>query len=235
MNIGNNLEQTNKLEIEKKQNSFLQSTMGTAINVAVDFGLRALLPNFIEDQIIDIKDNLLENGLKDGISKTIKDTIDIGKNLIGIFKGDFKNVNQIQEIFSSGGLVDDMSGVLDIALDNIEKKGVLNSSIMNIIKNGKDIILDSVEKNVQNNISEQLNTENSINKSMNLWEKAYSNKDLYNMEKSYNDIKSELNKLIPIEESINRARKIENIHNLIKNNGNNFDLSKEQIEISCKI
>ncbi len=235
MNIENNLEQTNNLEIENKQNDFLKSTMGTAINLAVDFGLRALLPNFIEDQIIDIKDNLLENGLKEGISKTINDTIEIGKSLIGMFKGDFKNVNQIQEIFSSGGLVDDMSGVLDIALNNIEKKGVLNSSVMNIIKNGKDIILDSVEKNVQNNISDQLNTEKNINSSMNTWENAYNNRDFTGMEKSYNNIMSELNKLIPIEESINRARQIENIHNIIKNNGNNFNLTQEQIEISSKI
>ena len=235
MELINNIEKSNNLEIENNQNSFLNKTLGIAANLAVDLGIRALLPNFIEDQIIDVKDNLVKHGLKNGIDKTINDTISIGKNLIGIFKGDFKNVGQIQEIFSSGGLADDMSGVLDMVLNNIEKKGALNSSVTDIIRNGKDIIIDSVEKNVQDNIAEQLNTEKNINQSINLWENAYNKKDFNTMEKNYKNIIQELDKLIPIEETINKARKIENLHNIIKNNGNNFNLTSEQIEISSKI
>ena len=235
MELINNIEKKNNLEIENNQNNFLNKTLGIAANLAVDLGIRALLPNFIEDQIIDVKDNLVKHGLKNGIDKTINDTISTGKNIIGMFKGDFKNVGQIQKIFSSGGLADDMSGVLDMVLNNIEKKGALNSSVTDIIRNGKDIIIDSVEKNVQDNIAEQLNTEKNINQSINLWENAYNKKDFNTMEKNYKNIIQELDKLIPIEETINKARKIENLHNIIKNNGNNFNLTSEQIEISSKI
>ena len=235
MELINNIEKNNNLEIENKQNNFLNRTLGMAVNLAVDLGIRALLPNFIEDQIIDVKDNLVKHGLRNGINKTINDTINIGKNVLGIFKGDFKNVGQIQKIFSSGGLADDMSGVLDMVLNNIEKKGALKSSVTDIIRNGKDIIIDSIEKNVQDNIAEQLNMEKNINESINIWENAYNKKDFNNMDKNYKNIKKELDKLIPIEETIKKARKIENLHNIIKNNGNNFNLPNDLIEISSKI
>ena len=59
-----NLEIKNNLEIEneKIQNKFLNSIFGKTINNAIDFGIRMVLPDFIEEQIINIKDNLLNNG-----------------------------------------------------------------------------------------------------------------------------------------------------------------------------
>ena len=55
------------------------------------------------------------------------------------------------------------------------------------------------------------------------------------MEKEYNKIKSELKKLIPIENTINNARNVELLHNLIKNNGQNFNLTQEEIELANKL
>lgn len=61
----NNLELNNKIVNEKTQKSFLESTLGKAVNTAVDIGLRAILPDFVENQVIGIKNNLLNYGLKD--------------------------------------------------------------------------------------------------------------------------------------------------------------------------
>ena len=61
----NNLELNNKIVNEKNQKSFLESTLGKAVNTAVDIGLRAILPDFVENQVIGIKNNLLNYGLKD--------------------------------------------------------------------------------------------------------------------------------------------------------------------------
>ena len=46
-------------ELSKSQNSFLQSTLGKIINTGLNIGIRALLPNVIEDQVIEIKDAIL--------------------------------------------------------------------------------------------------------------------------------------------------------------------------------
>ena len=50
-NLENEIEINNNLEIEKEQKSFLETTLGKTINTEIDIGIRALLPDFIEEQI----------------------------------------------------------------------------------------------------------------------------------------------------------------------------------------
>ena len=52
------------------------------INMGLNVGIRALLPNVIEDQVIEIKDAILNNGFKDGIKQAIKSAIDLGKSAL---------------------------------------------------------------------------------------------------------------------------------------------------------
>ena len=49
------------------------------------------------------------------------------------------------------------------------------------------------------------------------------------------NIKNNLEKTIPLEKIISNARTIENIHNLIKNNGKNFNLSQEKIALANRL
>ena len=55
------------------------------------------------------------------------------------------------------------------------------------------------------------------------------------MEKEYKKIKTKLKELVPIENTINNARSIEILHNLIKNNGQNFNLTQEEIDLAKKL
>ena len=61
----NNLELNNKIVNENTQKSFLETTLGKTVNTAIDIGLRAILPDFVENEVIGIKNNLLNYGLKD--------------------------------------------------------------------------------------------------------------------------------------------------------------------------
>ena len=61
----NNLEVNNKIVNENTQKSFLETTLGKTVNTAIDIGLRAILPDFVENEVIGIKNNLLNYGLKD--------------------------------------------------------------------------------------------------------------------------------------------------------------------------
>ena len=74
-----------------------------------------------------------------------------------------------------------------------------------------------------------------MNQYINEWKNAFENKDFNVMEKQYKKIEKELKELAPIENTINQARTIENLHNLIKNNGQDFNLTKEQIELAKKL
>ena len=53
----NNLEQ--EKNIEKNQEKFLETNLGKIINSGLDIGLKTILPDLIEDEIIFIKDCLI--------------------------------------------------------------------------------------------------------------------------------------------------------------------------------
>ena len=146
--IDNGINLNNEIKIREEQTNFLETTLGKTINTAIDIGIRALLPDFIDEQIINIKDNLLNYGLKDGITKTIEDAIDIGKSAIGIFTGNFESISQMQNAIETGGLIDGISSLLDTVVDKVNKKGIINYNIANTIKQRKNIILNSVEHNI---------------------------------------------------------------------------------------
>lgn len=237
----NNLEKNNTINMnntlvkEKDQKEFLDTTLGKAINTAIDIGIRAVLPDFIDEQIINIKDNLLEYGLQDGISKTINDAIDLGKSAIGIFTGNFENVTQMQEAVKNGGLIDGISTLLDTVVDKVNSAGLINNTVANMITQGKDVILNSVESNIENSFNEQYTNIANMDKYIDNWKKSFEKQDFVTMEKEYKKIEKQFKEIAPIEKMINDARSIEVLHNLIKNNGQDFNLSKEQLELVEKL
>ena len=231
----NNLEVENNLTIEKEQKGFLESTLGKTINAAVDIGIRALLPDFIDEQIINIKDNLLEYGLGDGIKKTIDDAIDLGKSAIGIFTGDFENISQMQSAVKNGGLIDGVSSLLDTVVDKVSDAGLISNGVAETIKQGKDVILNNVESNIENTFSEQYSAIENIDNYINSWRDSFEKQDFDNMEKEYLKLEEQMQTIAPLTKTIEEAKTIELLHNLIKNNGQDFNLSQEQLELVEKL
>lgn len=233
--LNNSIELNNNLEIEKEQKNFLETTLGKTINTGIDIGIRAILPDYIEEQIIDLKDNLIKYGLKDGIKKSIDDAINIGKSAIGIVSGNFENIAQMQEAIRNGGIIDNVSSLLDSVINKVQSNGLVNSTVARTIKQGKNSILNNVEKNIENIFNNQIKALNYTEKYIENWKNYFENKDFNGMEKEYKKIKTEMNYLAPIEKMINEARTIENLHMLIKNNGQDFNLTKEQMELAEKL
>lgn len=232
--INNTLTTSNENELtnEKEQKSFLETTLGKTINTAVDIGLRWILPDFLENQIIDVKDSLIKGGIKEGINTAIDEAVDMGKSMMGIFTGKFDSVSQAQEAVKNGGIIDGISNVLEGVINKTTETGLLNSNIGDLIIKGKDVILDNVSKNIENNFTEQLNGVENLSKYEENWKDYFNNKDFDGMEREYKKIKDTLNNLLPLENTLKQARQIENLHTLIKNNGQNFNLTNEQLELA---
>ena len=231
--LDNNLE--NNLQQENEQKSFLETTLGKTINGAVDIGIRALLPDFTDEQVINIKDNLLEYGLKDGITKTIDDAINLGKSAIGIFTGDFENISQMQSAVETGGLIDGISTLLDTVVGKANQAGVIDGNIANIITQGKDVILNNVESNIENTFNKQYENLENMDKYISNWKESFEKQDFNSMEKEYEKLEEQLKEIAPITKTIEEAKTIELLHNLIKNNGQDFNLSQEQLELVEKL
>ncbi|NLC88380.1 MAG: hypothetical protein GX682_06450 [Clostridiaceae bacterium] len=231
-NIENNLNNQNKSIKEEDQKGFIETNIGKTINFGLDIGLRALLPNFIEEQIIDIKDTILKEGFSEGIKKVISSAMDFGKSTLGIFTGNFENISQVQTAVKNGGIIDGASQLIDTVLNKTVKKGVIPYGIANTIKRGKNVILNSVTNKIEEEFNNQLDAAEKLQKYSNNWKQYYEKQDFSGMEREYEKIKEKLKILIPIETTINEAKKIENMHTLIKNNGKQFNLTEEEIKLA---
>ena len=236
MNIENNIEQSNKItnEIvtEKTQNNFLESTLGKTINAAVDIGLRWVLPDMLEEGVIEIKDSLIQGGLKEGIDTAINSAINLGKSAMGIFTGNFESISQAQSAVKNGGIIDGISNVLDSALNASTKIGLIDSNVSKLIRQGKNVILDNVSKNIENTFTTQINNIEKLGKYENNWKQYFESKDFNGMQREYEKIQEKLKNLMPLETTLKEARIIENLHLLIKNNRQDFNLTNEQLELA---
>ena len=231
----NNLDINNNIELEKEQKNFLNTTLGKTINSAIDIGIRAVLPDFLDEQIVNIKNNLLEYGLKEGISKTIEDAINLGKSTIGIFTGNFENISQMQDAVKSGGVIDGISTLLDSVINRTRKAGLIDNNVSSLIKRGKNIILNNVENNIENTFKKQYQNLEYMNKCIDNWKNSFKNQDFAKMEREYKKLEKQLQQIAPIEKTINEAKTIEVLHNLIKNNGQDFNLTNEQLELAERL
>lgn len=228
----NQLNLENNINNDIEQKKFLETTLGKTINTGVDIGIRTLLPDFIEEQVIDLKDNLLNYGLKDGIKKTISDAIDFGKSAIGVVTGNFESISQAHDAVKSGGIIDSMSNLLDSVINRAKQSGLIKANIASTLKQGKNSILNNVEKNIEKTFTNQMEILNSTEKYVNNWKDYFNNKNFEGMEREYKKIENQIKNLIPIEKIISDVKTIENLHNLIKNNGYDFNLTQDQIELA---
>ena len=154
MEIENNIsnELNNNIDIEVKQNNFLETTIGKAINTGLNIGVRYLLPDLIEDEVIQIKDSILNNGIKEGLRTAIESATKLGKSALGIVTGKFENVNQMQTAVKSGGIVDSVQNLINTAVNKFVDSGKINFSVGNTIKKGTDVLLSNVTKNIENEL-----------------------------------------------------------------------------------
>ena len=226
------LEKIKDNNLEKEQKNFLETTIGKVINTTLDIGLKYLLPDLIEDEVINIKNTLIKEGWEEGLKKTIEEGINLGKSAVGIFTGKFENIEQIKKAVGNGGIIDSASSLLDTVLDKATEKGFIKPSIEEIITKGKNILVQNFSTNIEDMLQKQTDLTSEIKESTDNWRTAYIKKDFSQMEKEFDKIESYIDKIVPLEKLINEVRKIENIHNIIKNNGGNFNLTENQLELA---
>lgn len=217
------------------QNNILKNGLTDAINAGIDVGIRAIFPNSIEDQIVKLNDNIYNYGLKEGLSRSLDDAIDFGKSAIGVLTNNFENAKQAQMAISKGGTIDKISSLLDTGIDKLKSSKTIDSTIAKTLKSGKDTILKNIEESIDNSFSTQIKNTEKFEKYISNWKENFEAKDFSKMEKEYNNMKKIVDSIMPTEEILSEYNTIENLHNLIKNNGKNFDLSKDEIELANKL
>lgn len=218
--------------LEELQKNFLQSKFGDVVNNAIDAGISAIAPNFLEEQLIEVKDTLFESGVKSAIKEAIDSSIDLGKSAVGIFTGEFENINQIEQAIKKGGMLDSISSIIDTAIDFAENSNLIDKNLAKVITSGKKAIIKNVSNDIKNELSSQVSSVEKLNDYCEKWNEAYKNQDLETMNKNFKKIEKQLENIVPLENTINKAREIENLQNLITNNGGDFNISNEKLELT---
>ena len=231
INVNNKL--NNSLsKIEEKSQNFFETNLGQVVNNAIDFGIRAILPNWLEDDIIDIKNSVFNEGFKEGVQLAINKAIDMGKAIEGIFTGNFESISQIKDVIKSGGLLDTVSKLLDSVIDWAKKEEIISSGTARLIKSNKRIIMQNIENSIDNSLLDQADAIGKIDGYIEKWKDYFDKQDFTNMKKMYNKIEKQMEQLVPIQSVLDKVEYVENLQQLIENNGKNFQRTEEELELA---
>ena len=229
-NLDSNLSLQNKTNNLEMQSSAISDLLKNVINWSIDAGIKYFLPDSIENEVIKVKNDLLNKNVQDKIKETIENLINTGKQKLNIGQNELNNVKQLENFLKS-------PETIKILSDTVEK--ILENKNLNIEKNKESLDKNYISKNIENNLDHELKKQiDSINKIEEYtkdWYKNYNNKDYESMNKVYKNIKKELKNIIPLENIIKETKKIENLNELIKNKGGDFNLTKEELDLANKL
>ena len=217
------------------QNKNLMEGIGSAINSALDLGIKTIFPNFIGEQISNLKDKVFNSGIGEGLGKVVEGIIDTGKNVLGIQTEDFKSITDVKSAVNNSSTIDEISKLFDNSINKLEKNNTIDNNVAKKLKKEKNNIIKNVEKNIDNSFNTQINDMEKLENYMSNWNTHFENQDFKSMEKEFKSMQKIMKTLLPIENAINNYHKIENIQSLIKNNGGSFNLSQEQLDLAGKL
>ncbi len=95
--------------------------------------------------------------------------------------------------------------------------------------------MKTIKTGVDNTLDNQVEAIEKLDKYITKWNKYYNEQNFVKMEYQYTKIEEYLKEVIPLEDVLKRARAVENLHELIKNNGRNFDLTQEEKELATML
>ena len=141
----------------------------------------------------------------------------------------------MHEVLKSGGIIDSLSESLNFAINQGVKQKLIPSEVGSMLKRGKNVIVSTIESKLENEYNEQVNSIELLSKYESQWKNYFERQDFDGMEREYQKIRNIEKTILPTKNTIYQIEPIKNLHNLIKNNGQNFNLSNEEIELSKRL
>lgn len=223
------------MELEKNLENTKEINALKIVDIVLNIGLKAVLPNFLENDVIEIKDTFIKEGFLEGVQEILNKLEDMGKSIIGIFSGQFETIEQIKRLVQTDGILDGISKLLDKILKRMLNKGKIDKNIYNLIKTGKTEMLNILEEELKSTYQENTYSLEKLNLYCEEWKESYKKQDYKEMKKSINKIKQRLEKSELVEDIIKEARNIEKVQKYIEKKGSIDNLSDKEKQLLEKI
>ena len=220
LTTNNEIETNKKNDIVNMQDNALSQILNNVINWSIDAGLRYILPDSIENEVIKIKNDFINGNTAQKIIDNIKGLINSGREKSN--NNEILNFDNIKSFFKNPNTISVLTNTVTSLLseNNIDKE-----------KSSEKIIYENIESNLDKELVNQIKSLNKIDTYKDEWYKKYEEKDLKEMNKIFKSIKKEFKNIIPLENTIKEIRKIENLNELIKSKGGDFNITKEEKEL----
>lgn len=228
------IDEKRNLELDKSKNDFFDTTVGKVIDNTVNIAIKALVPDIIDDQVINVKDAIIEGGFKEGLEEIKRSGTNFKESIKGIITGEFKTIEQMKIAIKDGGILDFVSLCVDKGIKCLSEKTGIDKSTLNLVSSGKDLLVNQISSRIENKFTEQLEEIERLDKYCEEWKEAYNDKDLGKINIVYEKIEDSLENVIQIESVLNKVNNIKNLNELINSSGN-FDLTDEELNLAKKI
>lgn len=225
-----NLDLNNEKEITlDKQSGNIFSNIATAFSNAVKKGVDMI--DFPDDLGEAVKSGLEKIDLKEIGSSAVESALKTGMKSLGMKTSTFNNLKDIVNAVKEGSLKNGLDSGLDIAINLLK----VPTAAKTFLKSGKNLILDNVfEDELKSVMAKQKNTISRINKKCMQIEEAFKNNDVKTMDRVAKTLKTDLEKVMPIQEVIEKGHSTLNKYNLYKNKGN-IELTQIEQELCEKL
>lgn len=228
------IDEKRNLELDKSKNDFFNTTVGKVIDNTVNIAIKALVPDIIDDQVINVKDAIIEGGFKEGLEEIKRSGTNFKESIKGIITGEFKTIEQMKIAIKDGGILDFVSLCVDKGIKCLSEKTGIDKSTLNLVSSGKDLLVNQITSSIENKFTEQLEEIERLDKYCEEWKEAYNDKDLGKINIVCEKIEDSLKNVIQIESVLNKVNNIKNLNELINSSGN-FDLTDEELNLAKKI
>ena len=212
-----------------KQSVNIFENIGTAFSNAVKKGSELI--NFPDNLGETVKNGLEKINLKEIGASAVENALKTGMKSLGMKTSTFNNLKDIVNAVKEGNLKGGLESGLDIAINLLK----VPTTAKTFLKSGKNLILDNVfEDELKTIMTKQKNTISRINKKCIQIEEAFKNNDTKTLDKVAKTLKMDLEKVMPIQELIERGHSTLNKYNLYKNKGG-AELTQMEQELCEKL
>ena len=190
------------------------NSIGEAFKNAVNKGAERL--SFPDGMSQAVKEGLEKIDLKEIGGKAAESALKAGMQSLGMKSNLFSNVKGVFKAIQEGDLKGGLSSGLNAAIDIVKLPKVAKT----ILKQGKDVILEqTMGDELKNVMKTQQNTISRINKKCTQMEEAFKNNDDKTLDRVYKSLRTDMEKVMPIQNVLNKGNDIMNRYELYKNRG----------------